>query len=197
MQEMRRQDQNLSVLRNDPIVRRRGRPANNAAHSVPEQRMLDLAFHSFAQKGYEGTTLRDLAKQLGVSHNLLNVRFGSKADLWRCAVDAQIAMAAPPVFQAFDFPGMNDEQRLRELVHRFCLWTTNNPELVGMTFAEGRRSTWRLDYIVEAYILPFKERLDALLEIVAAERPVHPISTPALMAMLVQGVGLYFASAPM
>src|SRR3546814_12748488 len=39
MQEMRRQDQNLSVLRNDPIVRRRGRPANNAAHSVPEQRM--------------------------------------------------------------------------------------------------------------------------------------------------------------
>src|SRR3546814_13669184 len=89
MQEMRRQDQNLSVLRNDPIVRRRGRPANNAAHSVPEQRMLDLAFHSFAQKGYEGTTLRDLAKQLGVSHNLLNVRFGSKADLWRCAVDAQ------------------------------------------------------------------------------------------------------------
>src|SRR3546814_7705149 len=51
MQEMRRQDQNLSVLRNDPIVRRRGRPANNAAHSVPEQRMLDLAFHSFAQIG--------------------------------------------------------------------------------------------------------------------------------------------------
>src|SRR3546814_16261773 len=38
MQEMRRQDQNLSVLRNDPIVRRRGRPENNAAHSVPEQR---------------------------------------------------------------------------------------------------------------------------------------------------------------
>src|SRR3546814_3092585 len=117
-QEMRRQDQNLSVLRNDPRVRRRGRPANNAAHSVPEQRMLDLAFHSFAQKGYEGTTLRDLAKQLGVSHNLLNVRFGSKADLWRCAVDAQIAIAAPPVFQAFDFPGMNDEQRLREQIGR-------------------------------------------------------------------------------
>src|SRR3546814_13139845 len=80
MQEMRRQDQNLSVLRNDPIVRRRGRPANNAAHSVPEQRRLDLAYHSFAQKGNKGTTLRDLAKQRGVSTNHLNVRFDTKAD---------------------------------------------------------------------------------------------------------------------
>src|SRR3546814_10952571 len=122
--------------------------------------MLDLAFHSFAQKGYEGTTLRDLAKQLGVSHNLLNVRFGSKADLWRCAVDAQIAIAALPVFQAFDFPGMNDEQRLRDLVHRFCLWTTSNPALVGMTFAEGRRSTCGPLKIHNAFILPVTDKLE-------------------------------------
>src|SRR3546814_20953212 len=53
MQEMRRQDQNLSVLRNDPIVRRRGRPASNAAHYLPAQRMLDLALHSFPQKRWE------------------------------------------------------------------------------------------------------------------------------------------------
>src|SRR3546814_17865048 len=134
--------------------------------------MLDISFHSFAQKVYECTTLRDLAKQLVVSHNLLNVRFGSKADLWRCAVDAQIAMAAPPVFQAFDFPGMNDEQRLRELVHRFCLWTPNNPELVGMTFAEGRHSTCRHDYLVESYILPLKDTLVAFPDIVADRKSV-------------------------
>src|SRR3546814_14288112 len=88
MQEMRRQDQNLSVLRNDPIVRRRGRPANNAAHSVPEQRMLDLEFHSFAQKGYQGTTLRDHAKQIGVNHNPLYCRFDSQVYLWHYALAA-------------------------------------------------------------------------------------------------------------
>jgi hypothetical protein len=32
---------------------------------------------------------------------------------------------------------------------------------------------------------------------VAACRPVRPLSTPALMSMLVQGVGFYFASGPM
>src|SRR3546814_20668968 len=101
-------------------------------------------------------------------------------------------MAAPPVFQAFDFPGMNDEQRLRELVHRFCLWTTNNPELVGMKFAEGRRSPWRLDYIVDAYILPFQERMAALLEMVTEDRPENTFTTPTWTAMLVRGGGFHF-----
>src|ERR1700712_1338825 len=82
--------------------RPRGRPTNDAAAAVREEVVLDLAFKAFAQRGYEATTLRDLAKELGVSHNLINVRFGSKADLWRRAVDARVARVAPPVMAAFD-----------------------------------------------------------------------------------------------
>jgi hypothetical protein len=32
---------------------------------------------------------------------------------------------------------------------------------------------------------------------VALVRPLYPLSTPALMSLLVQGVGFYFASSPM
>jgi AcrR family transcriptional regulator len=180
-----------------PLSRRRGRPRADAIHAVPEARVLDLAFQTFARRGYEGTTLRALAKQLGVSHNLLNVRFGAKANLWRRAVDARVAQAAPPVYAAFDAPGLSDEWRLRQFIHRFCRWALENPELVGITNVECRHASWRLDYIVDAYLLPFKQRLDALMDKVAACRPVRPLSTPALMSMLVQGVGFYFASGPM
>lgn len=180
-----------------PLTRRRGRPASDAAHAVPEKRVLDLAFQAFAERGYEGTTLRELANLLGVSHNLLNVRFGSKANLWRRAVDVRVERIAPPVFAVFDAPGMDDEARLRALVHRFCAWASENPDFVSLSHAEGRRATWRIDYLVDAYIMPFKERLDALLERVASVRPVRAISTSAFMAMLVQGVGFYFASGPM
>lgn len=179
-----------------PAPRRRGRPPTDAAHAIPEARVLKLAFLAFAKWGYEGTTLRALAKQLGVSHNLLNVRFGTKADLWRRAVDAQIAIAAPPVYAAFEARGVDAETPLRELIHRFCRWALDNPELVGITNVEGRHASWRLDYIVDGYLLPFKKRLDDLLDAVASERPVTPLSTAALMSMLVQGVGFYFASAP-
>src|SRR5882757_764488 len=179
------------------LSRRRGRPRADAAHAVPEARVLDLAFQTFARRGYEGTTLRALAKQLGVSHNLLNVRFGSKANLWRRAVDARVARAAPPVYAAFDAPGLNDERRLQQFLHRFCRWALENPELVGITNVECRHASWRLDYIVDGYLLPFKQRLDALMDKVATSRPIRPLSTPALMSMLVQGVGFYFASGPM
>ncbi len=179
------------------VGRRRGRPTSDAAHAVPEARVLDLAFHAFAERGYEGTTLRELAKELGVSHNLLNVRFGAKADLWRRAVDARVAQVAPPVFAAFDAPDLSDEERLRQLVHRFCTWATQNPGFVSLSYIEGRRATWRLDVLVTAYILPFKQQLDALLARVAATRPIRSISTSAFMAILVQGVGFYFASRPL
>jgi len=177
--------------------RRRGRPAGNGAQAVSEERVLDAAFRAFAERGYEGTTLRELAKELGVSHNLLNVRFGTKEDLWRRAVDARVARIGPPVFAAFEAPGLEAEARLRELVLRFCRWAAANGEFVAMTYVEGRRATWRNDHIVDAYLRPFKERLDGLLAALAAKRPIHPISTSALMALLVQGVGFYFASSPM
>jgi TetR/AcrR family transcriptional regulator len=180
-----------------PLSRRRGRPRADAVHAVPEARVLNLAFQTFARRGYEGTTLRALARQLGVSHNLLNVRFGSKSNLWRRAVDARVAQAAPPVYAAFDAPGLNDEWRLRQFIHRFCRWALENPELVGITNVECRHASWRLDYIVDGYLLPFKQRLDALMDNVAAVRPVRQLSTPALMSILVQGVGFYFASGPM
>jgi TetR/AcrR family transcriptional regulator len=179
------------------VGRRRGRPRADAVHAVPEARVLDLAFQNFARRGYEGTTLRALAKQLGVSHNLLNVRFGTKASLWRRAMDAKVAHAAPPVYAAFDAPGLNDETRLRQFIQRFCRWALENPELVGITNVECRHASWRLDYIVDGYLLPFKQRLDALMEGVAGVRPVRLLSTPALMSVLVQGVGFYFASGPM
>jgi len=177
--------------------RQRGRPARDAAASVAEHHLLDRAFFAFAQRGYEGTTLRALAKDLGVSHNLLNVRFGSKADLWRRAVDARVARIGPPVFAAFDAPGLDDTTRFKELIHRLCAWSAENPDFVSLIHSEGRHPTWRLDYLVKAHILPFKLRLEALILRLAANRPVRDISTPAIMALLVQGVGFYFASRPL
>lgn len=185
------------VTRPDPPAPRpRGRPTANGAHAVDEAALLRSAFQAFAERGYDGVTLRDLAKRIGVSHNLLHVRFGGKDELWRRAVDRRLSEAAAPVIAAFDAEG-DAEARLRRVVERFCLWATEQPDIVALTHHEGRREGWRLDHIAERFILPFKVRLDALVAAVAAERPVAAISTPALMAMLVQGVGFFFGSTPL
>jgi hypothetical protein len=97
---------------------------------------------------------------------------------------------------AFDEPA-DPEVRLRHLIQRFCLWATSNGDIVSLTNVEGCRSTWRLDHIVEHFVLPFQRRLDGLLDAVRLQRPVSGLSTAALMALLVQGVGYYFCAVPM
>jgi AcrR family transcriptional regulator len=177
-------------------VRRRGRPALADGQAIDESALLSLTFRTFAERGYEGTTIRDLAKRLGVSHNLINVRFGTKAELWKKAVDWRMSLSSSLVTVAFD-EAADDETRLRHLIHIFCRWTVDHPDIVGLTHVEGRRATWRLDHITECFILPFKARLDALVVAVSAVRPVNPISTAALMALLVQGVGYFFGAVPL
>jgi AcrR family transcriptional regulator len=176
--------------------RRRGRPAQHGDHAVSEVDLLSLAFQAFAERGYEGTTLRELSKQLGVSHNLINVRFGKKAELWRRAVDWRLQTASLEVTPAFD-ETTDNETRLRHLIHRFCLWTTQHPDIIGLTHVEGRRDTWRMEYIADRFIIPFKQRLDTLVADVAAVRPVCNVSTAALMSMLVQGAGFFFGAVPL
>jgi len=179
-----------------PKPRRRGRPAVDTAHAIDESVFLAAAFQMFAERGYEATTLRELARDLGVSHNLLNVRFGLKANLWRAAVDWRMVEASTTVVAAFDGQG-NAEQRLRDLVRRFCEWATENRDIVSISYHEGQRDSWRLEYIAQTFIRPFQIRLDALIDEVRAVRPVHALSTTALMALLVQGVGFYFAARPL
>ncbi|WP_404476638.1 TetR/AcrR family transcriptional regulator [Novosphingobium sp. BL-52-GroH] len=177
-------------------LRTRGRPAQNAILAIDEGELLGLVFTTFAERGYEGTTLRDLSKRLGVSHNLLNVRFGRKEELWMRAVDWRMAKASATVVTVFD-ENADPESRLRHLVERFCLWATRNSDIVALTNLEGCRATWRLDHIVDRFVLPFQRQLDDLLDAVRRERPVSDLSTPALMALLVQGVGYYFSAVPM
>ena len=179
-----------------PAPRRRGRPAVDTANAIDESVFLAAACTMFAERGYDSTTLRELARDLGVSHNLLNVRFGLKANLWRAAVDWRMVEASTSVVAAFEGDG-DAEQRLRDLVRRFCEWATENRDIVSISYHEGQRDSWRLEYIAQTFIRPFQARLDALIDEVRAVRPVHALSTTALMALLVQGVGFYFASKPL
>lgn len=176
--------------------RRRGRPPANSADPVGEDRLLSRAFAHFAERGYDATTVRDLARQLGVSHNLLNVRFGRKSDLWKAAVAWRLANAAREVEPAFDREA-TAEARLVDLIERFCHWAAIYPDIVGICYHEGQRPGWRLDFIVTRFVRPFQARLDQLIADVRQTRPVSPISTGALMALLVHGVGSYYALLPL
>ena len=101
--------------------RRRGRPPADDPSVIPTDALLDAALAAFAERGYEGTSVRELARTLGVSHNLIPQRIGAKDELWRRAVDhgfARLALALADVVVGGDPPG-DDLVKLRALVVRF------------------------------------------------------------------------------
>nr|WP_275588855.1 TetR/AcrR family transcriptional regulator [Croceicoccus hydrothermalis] len=176
--------------------RGRGRPRADAKESVDEAALLRTAFTTFANLGYEAATMRAMARELGVSHNLLNVRFGKKSQLWKAAVDWRLKEAARDVEIAFD-PTRSPEEQLRDLVFRFCRWAIINSDIVAISQQEGREPSWRLDYLTERFTLPFQRRLQKLLEQVASGTSLRPLGSSALLALLVHGVGSFFALGPL
>ena len=69
-----------------PVTRPRGRPRKDAEFA-PTDQVMAAVIDAFSVHGYNGVSLRPVNDELGVSRNLLYQRFGSKADLWRAAVD--------------------------------------------------------------------------------------------------------------
>lgn len=55
--------------------------------SSTKERILDAALESFAENGYKGTNLRDLAASLGLSKSALYRHYESKEDIWNAVID--------------------------------------------------------------------------------------------------------------
>jgi AcrR family transcriptional regulator len=65
---------------------------------------LDRALNVFWRKGYEGTTLPDLTRAMGINRPSLYAAFGNKEELFRKALDRYAAGPASHAFAALNEP---------------------------------------------------------------------------------------------
>src|SRR5262245_65841586 len=114
----------------EPAVARRprGRPSRENGPVAPNDDLLPLALEAFADLGYEGASMRALCRRLGVSHNLLHQRFGSKDKLWFAAVDHGFgSMASSLVSESQADTYTDDLERLRFLMVGWLEITAASP----------------------------------------------------------------------
>src|SRR5882724_867323 len=85
-------------------ARRVGRPSQPT--DVPtEAEILARGLAAFAELGYASASVRELARRLGVSHNFINDRYGSKGQFWRAVVDRALTARAARLAAALNVPG--------------------------------------------------------------------------------------------
>lgn len=55
--------------------------------NTTKEKILDAALVSFAENGYKGTNLRDLAAGMGLSKSALYKHYAGKEDIWKAVID--------------------------------------------------------------------------------------------------------------
>jgi TetR/AcrR family transcriptional regulator len=175
--------------------RPRGRP--KAADSLSVDAILAVALEQFATLGYDGASLRTINRELGVSHNLIYQRFGTKEDLWRAAVDYGFGGLVNELHAAFDPTVSEPLEQLRLVIRQFVSYSAAHPDLLSLMNNEGRQDTERLSYIYETYVEPSQRPIVRLLNHLAEDGTIRPISHRTFFFLVTHGGAAAFSLAPL
>lgn len=105
-------------------------PANT---NVAESKLLDSALILFAEKGYEGTSIREIIEGAGVTRPVLYYYFENKEDLFRRLVEMNYESYTTEIRQVLERT-MSCEERLKAVIRMAFRLTQENPEAVALIF---------------------------------------------------------------
>jgi len=128
------------------------------------ERILDAAQQTFAEKGFDGATTRQIASRANVPLGLLRYYFGGKLKLWQAAVDESFAEIRNGLDVARFMPGSAADGSdplagIRAGIRTHVHFVAKNPEFVRLMHDEGKRRGPRMRWLVDRHVKPLFARL--------------------------------------
>src|SRR6202795_5065351 len=164
-------------------VERRGRPRKRAEQQrALETRgaILDAAIAEFAERGFEGASIRAIADRLGLQHPLITYHYRSKDILWRAAAEHAFAQIRTEWdILAPEGSELSPLARLRQEYTALFRYTVAFPEFHRFMRQEALTNNPRLKWLAETVLAPLLARL--LPQIIEAQKEgLHPAVDPIL-----------------
>jgi len=149
--------------------------------SETQHKIINAALAVFAERGYEGASMRLVAERAGVVHPVVVYHFPTKEDLWVSAVHEGLSRFMDrllPNLEALE--GLDPAIRLSLIFQDFTRFSAQNPELLSIMIDANRRGGPKLARVVDDKLRPTYERLREL--VVEAQRAgAMPAGDPALV----------------
>jgi AcrR family transcriptional regulator len=175
-----------------PPTRGRGRP--KAGEELDVGRLLQGALEAFAEKGYDGMSVRELSRRLGVSHALLTARFGSKEGLWFAAMGHALAGAQRSWRRLADDPALDDLEALRQAIVYQVMYSAEHPEVLRIMSHEGAIDSPRIRYVIEHFVNPLRPLVEERIRRLVAAGRIREVPYATVHYLVVQGGGAPYAS---
>ncbi|NEA37198.1 TetR/AcrR family transcriptional regulator [Streptomyces sp. SID13031] len=176
------------------MVQTRGRGRPRAGEELDVGQLLQGALEAFAEKGYDGTSVRELSRRLGVSHALLTARFNSKEGLWFAAMDHALAAMSESWRRLADDPGLDDLEALRQAVVSQLIFSAAHPEVLRIMSHEGATDSPRIRYVVDHFITPLRPLVEQRIDRLVAAGRIRRVPYETLHYLVVIGGGARYAS---
>lgn len=144
-------------------------------------RILQCALDAFAERGFEGASVRDIAAAAGVNHGLIKYHFEDKDRLWKAAVDflfERLRREMEPPEGEEDLTALG---QLKAWIRRYVHYCARHPEHARIMVQESIRDSDRLNWAAEKHIKPDHDRFAPLNELymrkgIYPRVPVHSIT---------------------
>lgn len=165
-------------------LRKRGRPSRDGS-AMSREAILHKAFEAFARQGYEGVSLRQLARECGVSDSLLTHHFGTKQQLWFEAADSVFAPLYQRLIQTLEgIEAENVAWLLRRNLKATLTMMAAEAETIAFMFREGEGDNERADHLRRHYLTPYTSRIHALVDEATAQGLMRKLSHEACTGMV-------------
>ena len=160
-----------------------------AAHLVRDGDLFADELEEFAEEGFEGMSVRSLCRRLGVSHNLVHERHGSKEQLWNQSIAHGFQSLAVTLAEAANASPPDPLVRLRAILVRYVQATAERPSLIRIINYEAMHPGPRLDHLFTTYLHPAHQVADAALRLLEEQGRAHRIPAATLHFMIGHGAG--------
>ena len=138
------------ITQSSPKTRRRNQQERG---DVTKTKLLEAAIQEFSERGDDGVTLRDIETAADVQRSLVKYHFGGKEEIFKAVVDEVFSS-----LESFRSSRRQTEQdlspkeRLAFRVRSFVRYSATRPALNRLMSQEGKRDSWRLRYILDAFL---------------------------------------------
>lgn len=174
-------------------ARGRGRPF---ADTTPDrEEIMAISLRHFAADGYEGTSLRTIARDAGVDVATVSRLYGSKLELWKAVVD-RLARQMAAMQEGIDTLWRVDlpaGARLETALRHYVRAHAEMPELLRFFADELARPGARRGHVIERLWQPHRAAFLPILRAAAGEGALVGNDPEMVLLMLVGAIGLPLA----